>query len=202
VIDAKQPPTASPVAPRLTPVASSAFSQLGTCNAKIGKEERIRSKENEKLHKFQDEKTAIRRVVAKSRVTKSQTTRVSKAKLLVSANPTPQPNRERTPDYAYSVSTAYPPNNVAPKPTTSQIYEAASETMISGQVDSIQKKRKAEEGLEGSNAKTAKQNKRPLSEHRHADPKRAAAHAQHLTNHEEIFGKGSKPRVGPVNLGL
>jgi len=105
------------------------------------------------------------------------------------------------PHWQRSFSTG-PPKSTASEPATELVRKGISENMVVGKVEPIDRKRKAEEGLEGSTAKMAKGNIGPYSNPRSAGPKRATAPAQNLTNHEAIFGKGSRPRVSAVNLDL
>lgn len=202
--DVKQPSMGPPVALKPQVGAESAFDQMSKRNKEALKDQTIQDAVDRKLRIDQEKDNRTDkngRRAARQVAPQLRSTALSKKRK--SENPLAQPKDEceRTPDWQRSFSTG-PPKTTTSKPTIAQVQEGSNETMVSGKAGSIDRKRKAEEGLEGKEAKIAKGNKGPFSESRSTSPKRANVPAQNLTAHETIFGKGSKPRVRPVNLGL
>jgi len=177
------------VAPNPPVGAESAFNQMSKRNKEALKDQKIQDAIYRKLRVEQEKENRTNkhgRRVSHQTAPKLRSTALSKKRK--SANPLAQPKDENTPDWQRSFSTALP-KTTASKPTTEQIHKGTNVTMVSEKVGLIDRKRKAGEDLAGPTAKLAKENMSPFSN------SRAVAPAQSLTDHEAIFGRGSKPRL-------
>lgn len=191
-----------PVAPKPQFEAESAFDQMSKRNKEALKIQTIQDVVDRKLRieKVKEIRTNNNgRRASRQAAPKLRSTALSKNRDLAEPLAQPKDECERTPDWQRSFSTR-PPKTTTSNLTITQIQMDENETMMLEKVGSIDRKRRAE-GLEASMADLAKGNMGRISESRPTSTTRAHAPTQNLTAHEAIFGKGSKPRVGPFNPG-